>query len=318
MTFSLSRGADQTMFLDPAIRNWVLFPIMAVMILVGIFRNQIAILMADDPKPVPPKAAREAKALLRGQILLRNSRHIPLHAFQGRRSMLAESFKEGKYLKNPTEKQAVETGEAPPNPLTDPQGMEAMTNMAKQNMMGMVPQMLIMGWINFFFSGFVLIKLPFPLTIRFKSMLQSGIGTPFMDVTWVSSLSWYFLNLFGLRGVFTLLLGEDNAADGMRDMQAMNAIGAPNPAQMTPGQGQEMHKSFLAESENLQLAVHEWDLANVENRLLAKHGYISKEALLADSPAAATAAAGGKSKTASKSSSTGSPLMVGGRRVVRK
>ncbi len=53
-------------------------------------------------------------------------------------------------------------------------------------------------------------KLPFPLTIRFKSMLQSGVATRDLDVRWVSSLSWYFLNLFGLQSVFNFILGDDN------------------------------------------------------------------------------------------------------------
>ena len=56
-------------------------------------------------------------------------------------------------------------------------------------------------------------KLPFPLTIRFKSMLQSGVATRDLDVRWVSSLSWYFLNLFGLQSVFIFILGNDNGEE---------------------------------------------------------------------------------------------------------
>lgn len=55
-------------------------------------------------------------------------------------------------------------------------------------------------------------------------MMQRGIDTPDMDVTWVSSLSWYFLNLFGLNTVYGLILGGDNAADGTRDMQNVSRM----------------------------------------------------------------------------------------------
>ena len=58
----------------------------------------------------------------------------------------------------------------------------------------------------------ILVKLPFPLTLGFKSMLQRGVETPDMDVRWVSSLSWYFLNFFGLNGLYRLILGGENCA----------------------------------------------------------------------------------------------------------
>lgn len=53
-------------------------------------------------------------------------------------------------------------------------------------------------------------KLPFPLTPQFKAMLQSGVGTRDLDVRWVSSLSWYFLTLFGLQPVYNFILGSNN------------------------------------------------------------------------------------------------------------
>jgi len=54
-----------------------------------------------------------------------------------------------------------------------------------------------------------LVKLPFPLTPQFKSMLQAGVGTRDLDVRWVSSISWYFLTLFGLQPVYNFILGSN-------------------------------------------------------------------------------------------------------------
>lgn len=51
-------------------------------------------------------------------------------------------------------------------------------------------------------------KLPFPLATHYKDMLQSGILTRDMDPRWISGLSWYILNLFGLRSLYKLILNS--------------------------------------------------------------------------------------------------------------
>ncbi|KAG9067991.1 ER membrane complex subunit 3 [Linnemannia hyalina] len=258
------------MLLDPAIRDWVLIPIMIVMVLVGVVRHQVTVLLNGTPKKADLKSARETKALQRCGLLRAHGVHIPEHAFHGRKAFLSEAFEKGTYLKE------TNTGNKPRgNVMQDPAYVETMMDGMKKNMMNIVPQTVIMGWINFFFSGFVLVKLPFPLTVRFKGMLQRGVETHDMDVSWVSSLSWYFLNLFGLQSVFTLILGSGHAADAMRDMQAMSTMGmgaAAGPNLSPTGQPQDMHKIFLAEKENLDLTEHEWGLENVETRLLVKYG----------------------------------------------
>ncbi|CAO3618726.1 unnamed protein product [Cunninghamella blakesleeana] len=264
---------DTSIILDPAIRDWVLIPIMIVMVLVGILRHHITMLLTGAPKKPQLKAIRESKALLRGMRLRTFGNNIPFHAFSSRKNYLSQAYENGKYLKNPeaTNDNNPLTG---PNPMTDPEMMEGMMDGMKKQMVNMVPQMLIMGWINFFFQGFIVIKLPFPLTPRFKSMLQSGIDTRDMDVTWVSSLSWYFLNLFGLGSVFALILGDNNAAGA--DMAAMSAMPGMMPGMgAQPGQAPDFKKLFLAEKENVLITPHVWDLENIEERLLKKYGKIS-------------------------------------------
>ncbi|KAG2210480.1 hypothetical protein INT47_002422 [Mucor saturninus] len=258
---------SQRMILDPAIRDWVLIPIMIVMVLVGVLRHHITMLITSAPKTPQLKAIRESKALLRGMRLRTLGNSIPQHAFASRKAYLADAFEKGKYIKNPEANKETST---PVNPMSDPDMMEGMMDGMKKQLMNMVPQMVIMGWINFFFQGFIVIKLPFPLTPRFKQMLQSGVDTRDMDVTWVSSLSWYFLNLFGLGSVFSLILGDNNAA-GV-DMTAMGSMPGMMPGAGQPGQAPDFNKLFLAEKENIMITPHVWDLEDVEERLLKKYG----------------------------------------------
>jgi len=138
------------------------------------------------------------------------------------------------------------------------------------------------------------VKLPFPLTLGFKSMLQRGIETPDMDVRWVSSLSWYFLNFFGLNGLYRLLLGGDNctyfqriavlmatsdggwflAADSSRDMTA-SPFASMGTAQL--GQLQDFVKLFKVECDNLEFSegLYTWTGEDIDVKALRKYGKLS-------------------------------------------
>ncbi|KAM4664792.1 ER membrane protein complex subunit 3-like isoform 2-T4 [Discoglossus pictus] len=146
------------------------------------------------------------------------------------------------------------------NPMTDP---TMVTEMMKGNLTNVLPMILIGGWINWAFSGFLTTKVPFPLTLRFKPMLQRGIELVSLDASWVSSASWYFLNVFGLRSMYTLLLGQDNAADQSRIMQDQMTGAA---VAMPP----DPNKAFKAEWEAMEITEHHWALEDVEEDLIAE------------------------------------------------
>merc|ERR1719240_904344 len=154
------------------------------------------------------------------------------------------------------------------NPMAAMQDPNVMMNMMQGNMAMMVPQMAMMGIVNYFFSGFVLGKIPFPLTPSFKGMLQRGVGITQLDTAYVTSMSWYFLVMFGMRGLYSLVLGAGGTTDDMAMMQAQMGMGQ----QGQPGQPPNMNKIFAAEAENLTIVEHTWFLDASEERLLKAAG----------------------------------------------
>ncbi|OCF54528.1 hypothetical protein L486_08078 [Kwoniella mangroviensis CBS 10435] len=261
--------AEQDLYLDPSIRDWVLIPITLIMVLVGVLRHYVTLLLNSPPKKQPAAAVREQRALGRAALLRATAPLSPLPPTQYRSfsTSFAAALSSGEYLK-PTPKKEGDDA-APANPFDNGQMDSMMEGMKKQGVM-MVPNMVIMQYINVFFSGFVLMRLPFPLTAGFKSLLSRDIPMPDLDVRWVSALSWYFLNLFGLNGVFKLILGSNNSAVDARDLSAMSSLSGAG-AGMIGGPGQpDMSKLFKSEVENLALAegMYKWVGEGIEDRIL--------------------------------------------------
>ncbi|KAG8626921.1 hypothetical protein KVT40_005866 [Elsinoe batatas] len=252
----MALSVEQTIHRDPALFYWILLPITVVMILTGVLRHYLSTLLQTAPKPQPIEKVRQQRSLMRGVNLRAQAQQLSPSSFQAKKAYMIQAYKDGHFLADPEGR-----GKPRPNPMSDPAMMEGMMGMMKGNMAMMIPQTLIMGWINAFFSGYVIMKLPFPLTPQFKAMLQSGVGTRDLDVRWVSSLSWYFLTLFGLQPVYNFILGSNNAANQVQQQMAQT--------QMSPmGPEQDPDKLFQNEAENLEVTPHYYILDGVEDRLL--------------------------------------------------
>ncbi|CDJ70170.1 hypothetical protein, conserved [Eimeria necatrix] len=111
---------------------------------------------------------------------------------------------------------------------------------------------------------FGLSKTPFSLPYKFKAMLQRGVEVPLLDVTYVSSLSWYFLVMLSVGGVYFLineimrtpesskqtLIDENPTAN----LQAVLGLPPGGPAALMPAMGApEPKKLFKQERDALQI-----------------------------------------------------------------
>ncbi|XP_028669164.1 ER membrane protein complex subunit 3-like [Erpetoichthys calabaricus] len=243
--------AGPELLLDSSIRLWVVLPIVFITFFVGVIRHYVTQLLHSEKK-VELEQVSDSQVLIRSRILRENGKYIPKQSFAMRKHYFNDP--ETGFFKK-TKRKVV-----PKNPMTDP---SMLTDMMKGNLTNVLPMILIGGWINWAFSGFLTTKVPFPLTLRFKPMLQRGIELLSLDASWVSSASWYFLNVFGLRSMYNLILGQDNAADQSRIMQDQMTGAA---MAMPP----DPNKAFKAEWEALEIVDHQWALENIEDELIAR------------------------------------------------
>ena len=99
--------------------------------------------------------------LTRASALRMNYPMIPPASVGARKTFLARVLTNGSYL-DPETKRLQEKAlnrkpdEMPESPFNNEAMMENMMEQAKRSLLMMVPQTMIMGWVNFFFTGFVL------------------------------------------------------------------------------------------------------------------------------------------------------------------
>lgn len=240
----------QNILLDPAIRDWVLIPLIVIMIFVGVLRHYVTLLLKSAPKP-KMTAANDAKPVAYARVLLINGKFLSPAGYKMRLDRFCNAS--SGILRKKIEHNPMEA-------MSDP---SMMGDMMKNNMTMMIPNIGMMTLVSYFFSGFVIAKFPFSLWSRTRGMTQRGVDIDTLECSYVTSLSMYFLILFGLQGVLKLLLGDNEGDETRMQMQMM---------QQPANQPVDYGKVFKQMAEELEYEGdrYKWALEDATKRLLAK------------------------------------------------
>jgi hypothetical protein len=152
---------------------------------------------------------------------------------------------------------------------TDP---SVMVDMMKRNLTGVVPQLVMGVVVSFFFSGFVMGRVPFSLSPRFRPMVQRGVDLASLDVSYFTSLSYYIMLLFASRGPFSLFFREDTVDETealRRQMNPLAAAGGGAAGGMPGVGGFDAAAAFKGELAAYRTYEHEWVLGGAESLALA-------------------------------------------------
>ncbi|KAL4856137.1 ER membrane protein complex subunit 3 [Chlorella vulgaris] len=244
--------------LDRDVRNWVLIPLTATVLLMQLLRQYMTQLFTGSKPPVDAsKGTTEVAqkgAVARSNMLRANGSFMTEAGFRQRKLFFAA--KDTGVLCQKMEAKGMQE-----MMMTNPDFMQGMM---KQQLGGMLPQLALGALVNFFFSGFILGRIPFALSPKFRIMLQRGIDLPSIDPSYFTSLSYYFLLLFGLRGVLTLMFREKAINDAAQMMQMQQSMQAGPMGPM----GFDAQKAFDAERAALNMAEHKWRLEGSEARAI--------------------------------------------------
>jgi len=279
-----------TILLDSDIRDWVVVPLFVIMVAAGLLRFHLGTLLSPTPKDLSKVSQRTQSTLRTTSVLKTGAIHfLSTQKLEARKAAYPELLKEQvEWCEDHLDEKdaAAQKGGGDvdmPNPLAMMEGMQG-------GMVFMVQNMVMMQAIQHFFSGFILLKVPFSLTMGFKQMFQRGLeGLTTLDTSYVSSVSWYFLVMYGLRGFFRLVIGSPKV-ETIQSQQMLFLLGkrpggggGGNPAQNPDDDA--MIKQMNTEVENLPVVLPKQfksQLDSVEKRLLGKQ-YPKKKATLSSS-----------------------------------
>ena len=145
--------------LDPSIRNWVVIPMFFITLFVGIGRHYVSqLIRSNDISEID--VIRYRQTAMKAQRLRQSSSYLSNESYLIRKNYLC--LKEIGLLR--------ENVPGVPNPMSNP---SAMMDMMKGNMTFMLPNMVMMAFVSYFFAGFVLVKVIFFIYHSSSVFIQS-------------------------------------------------------------------------------------------------------------------------------------------------
>lgn len=279
-----SGQSSQNLLLDSGIRDWVVLPLLVIMITAGLLRQAISVYLKCNHKPLCKIEARARSCLQRSSRLRSGGGgYISVEKWESRQRYLCSKHEDvgtGMSLLRDEAVRATEDSEAAKSKGDDLDMMNPMSMMdgMKGQMAFMVQNMVMMQGISHFFQGFVLVKVPFPLTNGFKMMFQRGLDLSTLETSYVSSVSWYFLVMFGLRAFFRLAIG-DMPQESQESSFLQHSLGTLINRPAAGPKKFDATAALNAEADNLELVKMNNMLNDAEKRLLGAKRFPKKKSM---------------------------------------
>lgn len=284
-SYAIPSGAEsQNILLDSSIRDWVVLPLLILMIEAGLLRHYLSqVLNSAKGRNIPKIEHRVKNACFRASKLRTGAAsYLSRSKWEARRTYWTDVddgylMEELQWIEE-EEERAAEGGEGGDGAnktgdvdMPDPM---AMMGPLKGQAAFMIQNMVMMQGIGYFFQGYVLLKVPLPITMGFKMMFQRGLDLSTLETSYVSSVSWYFLVTFGLRAFFRLVIqggGTGMSQEETESMMTQVDLGVSmsngNPMANNNFDGPSMIKK---ERETLDITKFKGKLDDAERRLLKK------------------------------------------------
>ncbi|KNH07504.1 PRTase-like protein [Perkinsela sp. CCAP 1560/4] len=211
--------------LDPLIHVWVLLPLCALIFSFGVVKQYILLWCAEESTP---SAVREEIAAS-----MRRTRHL----LSG--DNIDEAFFISEYRSLTDPKNGKLKTLIQPSSLENIFDSRFMQKTLTRNVMGFLPNIAMVQFIDHFFSGVFVFRLPFAFPSCLRPLIQRGVDIDSISTSYVTALSFYFVILFAQAPFVDLLVGKVP-----NDSFSINfSQGKPS----TKGFSQESYKQIIEE-----------------------------------------------------------------------
>ena len=230
--------------LDSSLRNFIFIPLTIITVCVSLLMKYLTSLFNNNKKPPTRSQTKSLEefsfeqemkskdtdikiqnAIDRANRLKENFMFISERGFKKRQSFFNEFFSR-EFKENKAE-------------LMNP---NMMGDILKKNISNAVYYISLFVVGGYFFSGYLILKLPFGLTRKFKSMMQQGLNLPDFDPSYVSAISWCLILVFGINPILQFF---DGGEDFSMFAQQKQMITQPLNLMSNPMMGEKDYKRIL-------------------------------------------------------------------------
>ena len=238
--------------LDSSLRNYIFIPLTIITICVSLLMKYLNTLFNKGKKPELHSETKSLdefsfeqelksrdtdlriqNAISRANLLKDNFMYISEKGFKKRQAFFNEFFS----------RQFEDKGADFMNP-------NMMTDMLTRNISNAIYYISLFVVGGYFFSGYLILKLPFGLTRKFKSMIQQGLTLPDFDPSYVSAISWCLILVFGIN---TILQFFDGGEDFSMFQQQKQMMTTPMNMMANPMGGKNYEKILKPEKESINI-----------------------------------------------------------------